>query len=300
MTSRSWIKKSRNAWTIISALAAVAALAIPIAIYVASRQSKALTIETISSASVADIRDPALSGLKLSYKDQPVSRVTTATIEVANTGTQPIETRDFERPLVIRFDAQTPVLAVTLSESSPSNLDPKFITESSAVTISPLLLNPSDRFRLNVVLQGDFNEPSPDARVAGISGVSRKLLTRERISSDGIVLLLIGGITLFAYGYLGPFTGAMTGQRMSVIPRADAFAIVLTLGMAASFFGIVGVRLINGSRTLISALAAVGAVLISSAVFLAMRRRRGVQLSHQIRSRGLSHDSPKKGAMGKD
>jgi hypothetical protein len=63
------MQELRNTWTIISALAALAALIIPIGLFILERQSKALTIETVSSAIVADLKESALSELKLTYID---------------------------------------------------------------------------------------------------------------------------------------------------------------------------------------------------------------------------------------
>jgi hypothetical protein len=242
------MQKSSNIWTIISAVAAVAALVIPIALYLLEHPSKVLTVKTISTASVADLRDPALSALKLTYNDQSVNHVTTATIEVTNAGTRPIEIRDFERPLVIRFDEPNSTLAVTVSEREPRNLTPEVTLGTSAITLSPLLLNSGDRFRLNVVLRGNFKEPVVDARIVGIRTVSRTLLRERPTTLVGILLLVLAGLATAAYSYLLLFAIWMQRRPVILLPRRDTTAVVVILGIAAATLVVSGATLLSLSR----------------------------------------------------
>jgi len=288
------MKNSGTTWTIISALAAVAALVIPIALFMAGRQSKALTLETISNANVADIRDPALAGLRLSYNDQPISHVSTTTIEVSNTGSQPIETRDFERPVVINYDKLTPILASTLTERVPNNLMPQLISGPSSITISPLLLNPGDRFRINIVIGGEFKEPEIDARLAGVSAISRRLLKSEHRSSKAVLLFIVGAITMLAYAYLGIASGAVLPRvPVSQMQRGDALAITLILGLASTSMAMAALDLIAASRATTVWAYATGFFILIVGVVLGRARRLRLQTRHQV-------ISPRKKGAGKN
>ena len=89
---------------------------VPILLFVLSRDSKELTVRTVSRAVVVDLTEPALASLKLTYNDIAVTRLTAATIEVSNSGSRPIERADFEREAVLRFSDSVPVLAARVAE----------------------------------------------------------------------------------------------------------------------------------------------------------------------------------------
>ena len=156
-------------WSVISAIATVISLFIPfIILYFSSRATKELTVETVSISVPVDLSDPRLSSLKLTYKNVSVDRLTVATIEVDD-GSQPIEQKDFERPVTLRFQNPADVLAATLSGKHPDDLHPTITTDSNGISITPLLLNPGDKFRITVQTRGIFTEPKIEARISGLS-----------------------------------------------------------------------------------------------------------------------------------
>lgn len=264
-------------WTIISAVAGVAALLIPVALFVLERQSKALTIETVSRARVADVTDPGLSVLKLTYRDKPIGRVTTATIEVKNSGTQPIQPPDFERPLVLRFSPAESLLAATVTERAPANLIPQITLDSSTITISPLLLNPGDRFRLNLVLQGDFDEPTADARIAGIRNVSRTTLREERTTVTGVMFVILGCLATIAYGYLGLLASPIRGKPVALLPTWDAVAVAVVLAGSGAALALSGARILGVSRTVLYWALVPATIVLVLSMILGILRRRGVE-----------------------
>lgn len=280
--SRKHTEKSRNRWTVIAALAAVAALIIPIALFLLERQSKTLTVDTVSTSNVADLSDPALSVLKLTYKDQTISRVTAATIQVANTGTVPIEMHDFERPLTIRFDNDSMILAASPSEQEPDNLRPEITVNSSTVTISPLLLNPRDQFRLNIILRGEFKEPTVDARISGISSVSRTLFRERRTRATGIILLLAGTFIIFSYGYFALLARAIRRGPATLYGR-DPLAITIALGVAAATLLTSGAKVLDISQRTSIWLAVLGFIAYTIGAIAGIWRRRRMERPPQKR-----------------
>src|SRR5947208_281526 len=107
---------SENKWTVISALGAVLGVVVPVLLFALSRDSKELTVRTVSRAVVVDLTEPALASLKLTYNDVAVTRLTAATLDVSNSGSRPIDRADFERDLVVRFFGAAPVLAARVAE----------------------------------------------------------------------------------------------------------------------------------------------------------------------------------------
>lgn len=145
---------------VISSLTAVAGLLMPLLLHILNRDSKELSVETVSRAILIDLSDPDLSSLKPTQRNVPVSRLTVATIEVRNSGTRPIEKADFERPLVLRFQDSSNVLVATLSDSTPQDLKPAINSDASGISVAPLLLNPGDRFRLTAQIRGGCFAPA--------------------------------------------------------------------------------------------------------------------------------------------
>lgn len=219
-------------WSVVSAIATIVSLFIPfIILYFSGRQTKELMVETVSISVPVDLSDPRLSSLKLTYKETPVDRLTVATIEFSNTGSQPIEQRDFEHPVKLSFQKSVDVLAVTLSEKSPDDLNPKIITDLNGISIAPLLLNPGDRFRITVQTRGGFIEPNVEARISGLSTVTRRL-PHEPLLKNGYFQITIGILGLIAYGQIGAFSWVAARKRLpyTILPFPEnAFAVLTTL-----------------------------------------------------------------------
>lgn len=267
--------QAENKWTVLGRWVWVAGPIVAITLFVAGRGSKAVSIETISRAVVADLTDPALSLLKLTYQDMPVDRVTTVTLELANIGTRPIERLDFERPLVIRFSDSNSLLAVTVGEKQPPNLDPRVEHDLSTVTIAPMLLNPGDRFRLTLHLRGGFSEPLIDARISGIPQIQRRELP-ELYRRQLVSAAVFGLLSIASYGYLAMF---FFGPRrhLTIVPRIPGLVVTIIL---ASVGVLLWGQLLGASH---STIYYVGAILpIIPAVFAAFWTDRRIRSEYEI------------------
>jgi hypothetical protein len=175
----------------------------------------------------------------LIYNGTPVSHLTATTIEVRNDGTTPIERSDFERPLLIKFPKSSLVLAATLGEKAPEDLQPVITLEAGAIAIAPLLLNPGDRFRVTAQLLGDFHEPAVEARISGIRAISRDDF-RDSPSKSPWTLGTIAILGLCGYSYLGWHLIYYTipGTRRAIILRAgDTLVGMLILALASGLSG---------------------------------------------------------------
>jgi hypothetical protein len=234
-----------NKWTTLARWVGLAGPIVAITLFFAGGQSKALSVETVSRATVADLTDPALSALKLTYQDAPVNQVTTVTLELANTGTRPIERVDFERPLAVHFADQKCLLAVTVGEKDPPNLDPQLVHDLSSATIAPMLLNPGDRFRLTLHLRGPFSEPTVDARISGIEHVTRGEL-HDYSFRQTVVLFVVGVLLLGCYGYLG--THFSLKPSMAIVAGPGGLFISILLAVAGVLSVSPGIEWLFGPR----------------------------------------------------
>ena len=221
----------------LAALAAIGGIAGPligIALYMIARETKSVSVETISHATVADLTDPALSSLRLTFKGMPVDRVTTATIEIANTGSRPVEPADFERPFVIRFDnTYTVLMTAAVAEGNPPSLKPQIAHDASSVTVSPTLLNPGDRFRLTLHLRGVFMEPTVEARIAGIRDISRAVLREDVKRQRRMAVAYLAAVaSLAAYFYFFPFVYFAVVRERRVLVMSLTSGVLLSAALA--------------------------------------------------------------------
>jgi hypothetical protein len=190
----------------------------------------------VSSAILVDLSDSNLSSLKLTYKDGPVSRLSVATIEIRNSGTLPIVASDFERSFVITFKNPADVLSVTVADKTPPDLDPSVLSNLNGISVSPMLLNPGDRFRITVQLRGDFNEPTINARISGVSTISRRLFSEADSTRRVFALIAFTSVSACTYFYFTGFLVPSISRRSSfvVMPIQQALVVLVVLGVASA------------------------------------------------------------------
>jgi hypothetical protein len=265
--------------TVISIFVPVAGIIIPVALYIVSRDSKDISVETISRAVIADLSNPALADYKLTYKNRTVSRLTVATIEVRNSGTRSVEARDFERPLVLRFPGSDSIISATVGDKNPSELTPVLEVTPKTISVAPLLLNPGDAFRLTISIQGDLAEPNIDARISGIHKISRRDLSERKpaTSALAIMLLIFIYVLLSVYFYLSFFIFKSTRNRPLIPPRLDSVIILFTLGAVSGMAAAFAARLVGLTRP--QELLGIGVTLLLAIPFFYIARKRSVPAS---------------------
>lgn len=224
----------KDAWGIVSLVVALTSLAAPFVLFTWEREYKRVTVHTVSRSVVADLTDPALSPLRLTYADVPVSTVTIATLEIGNTGNQPIHASDFERPLRVAFTNGAPILAATASETHPGNLSPSVSHDGSSATIRPLLLNPGDRVRLAFVLRGEFVEPRVDARIAGVPDVIRVVLNGDQTFASRWPRWALGIWLAFLYFYMFLYFNPLR-LRSAMFASIDGMVVAGSLALTSVF-----------------------------------------------------------------
>ena len=266
---------SENKWTVISGLATVLGVIVPVLLFVASRDSKELTVKTVSRAVVVDLTEPALGALKLTYHDSLVTRLTTATVEVSNSGNTPIERRDFERDLLIGFGDAAAILVARVSEEDPKDLRAQLDVGSSTVAIKPLLLNPGDRFRLTIHLQGDLGEPLVDGRISGVTAIQRREFVDSATKRVVLAVFagIFGAIGLAGYFYLGAFVNPFRQKgRHAVVGLGDVLFLMAILGLTSAALVVAVIEILEISK-LTAVLLIVGVALMASPFLLIGRRR---------------------------
>jgi hypothetical protein len=151
---------------------------------------------------------------------------------------------------LIKFPKSSSILAATLGEKAPDDLQPAIALESGAITIAPLLLNPGDRFRVTAQLLGDFEEPAVEARISGIRTISRQAL-RDSSTISPWLSGVIGILGLFGYFYFAWYAWLSFYCKPHVVflPLADVLFVTLMLGLSSGFALAVTARVLDLSLT---------------------------------------------------
>jgi|GEM_PF-5662914 len=182
--------------------AAVLGLVIPVTLWVLDKKSSALGVEVISRSDLGlTLPEGVKSSLFLVLDGERVSDPTYTVIEFRNDGSAPISASNFEGALELKFGLAT-VLAAQVIDVLPSALSPVIERSSSGIKVSPLLLNPSDRFQIGVLSKGSAPVVEIRGRIAGVADVAVSEGRRFKLHDNPwllisvIIMLQVSGLTL--------------------------------------------------------------------------------------------------------
>jgi hypothetical protein len=176
------------------------------------RESFGLTAKILADVPVVSVRQEYGREIEVRYRGSVVEGLRVIEIEIANTGTRPLERSAFDSPLSIGF-GPAKVTDPLLIKSSPSSLKPVLRVGNGAVTVAPLLLNPGDTFAFRSFVVGGETDPPPITVSGRVRGVSQIGLNR---SSDS--QLWPSGLSIFAaiFGFaLSSISIAKLGLKVS-------------------------------------------------------------------------------------
>jgi hypothetical protein len=136
----------------------------------ADSKNLTVTYESISPFSILQDSQIFPPELEVQYEGEEVENFQMYWLIFENKGSIPIRKEDFEGPIRVELTEGTRMLTASLCCTEPSILDININmeTETEAITIKPLLINPGDRFCLQIAGDGANQEPIVKARIAGI------------------------------------------------------------------------------------------------------------------------------------
>lgn len=155
------------------------------------RESFALTAKILADVPVVSVRQEYGREIEVSYRGSVVEGLRVVEIELANTGTRPLERSAFDSPLIFGF-GPVKVTDPVVIKSSPSSLKPELRVGNGAVTVAPLLMNPSDSFSFrSFVIGGEMNPPpiTVSGRVRGVSQIDLNRSSDRQLWSSGLSIV---------------------------------------------------------------------------------------------------------------
>jgi hypothetical protein len=186
-------------WQFVGAAVGLLALCVSAVLYLLQRRRKALTYDVISSISLTGRVEEWGGDLQIVFGGQQVRHVYLLLVRFTNSGNQPIESDDYERPLNLSVEAPSRVLTVQVAETNPSNLLPDLLpdgaggwrdeippelaldSELRTVPFRSVLLNPGDSFTIKMLVsQFTPGRLGIDARIVGVKSISMAKEDRVR------------------------------------------------------------------------------------------------------------------------
>lgn len=211
-----------GSWGFAGAL--ISFVAVVVAVWAVVREKKSLEA-AIDERQLVGIKDDLGGKLQLLFEGVPKSQIWLVTVSFLKRGGAAVLPADFERPLsLVLNNSNSEILKCSVSEVHPDQLTVECQkTTSNTVTISPLMLNSGDRFRVELLIS-DY-APSAirlDYRVAGIPRIVRvNDFDQKRFFPNWIFNFLSMGLTWWVITKLDPSFASASFKALA------AFTVVL-------------------------------------------------------------------------
>ncbi len=217
------------AWQFIGVLLALAAIFLTYVVYRRQQLRKRLTYDVVSRNQLLTVKEELAGKLSILYEGRPAKAISVLVVRLWNSGNQPIQAADYERPISFLIQEPGTVLSADIIDVYPSSLNPGLAIDENKVHIEPVLLNPDDSLTLKILLKDPGNLFWPDARIAGVTSIDKPkpawkpygalAILGAVLALWGAYLLLVGkapeanrppmsadskvGLALIALGYVG-------------------------------------------------------------------------------------------------
>ena len=168
-------------------------------------QKKELSYKIANPIQLVNIKSNFKNRFEVFFDKKKIQDLSLLSIEFINTGNQPIKKEDFEGGITLELsqsiNKNIDILSAEIVERTPNNIANQLVSNNEKFQISPCLLNPKHKFKIQVVV--DFEEPDGirmkvNSRIAGINNL-KKISSNEKSLLEYIInnRMLAIIITLF-------------------------------------------------------------------------------------------------------
>lgn len=173
----------------------LATIVLPIALFLVSpywsayfSDKKELSYEILLKRQLTNIDSAEKNwpGIKISYEGVDVSTGSFLTLAITNTGKLPIKREDFDSPILIHIPEKDSIVSFQTAFAFPSNLDVTLTRSKEGLAAAPLLLNPGDRFVVEVFSRIPLEITDVTSRVVGLPKIT--LVKPEKRSGFDITI----------------------------------------------------------------------------------------------------------------
>jgi hypothetical protein len=217
-----------SSWGFAGAL--ISLVAAVVAVWTVLRETKSLEV-SIDEHQLVGIKDDLGGKLQLLFEGVQKSEIWLVTVSFLKRGSNPVLPTDFDRPLTITLtNTKSEVLKCAIRDVRPEQLIVECAkTSPNAVTISPLVLNSGDRFRVELLVS-DYAQSGVrlDYRIAGVPEIVRvNDFERKKFAPNWIFNLISMAISLWVITMLDPSFASGSFRALAAV--ALVFATAMTV-----------------------------------------------------------------------
>lgn len=220
--------QSRDWKFILTFLAGIAGVAVPIWLWQADLAAKSVSATITSSISLSPSEKESPAELEISIEGRRLIAPHLTVVELRNDGSKPISATDFEGPIEIKVESPASFAKARISSRSPTDLEAQLNMESQRIMLQPLLLNPKDSLRIAAVTSGAPPKFSSKIRIAGVSSASLLDASGKRKAS-ALHWLVLGISLLLLITSMMMVNGATERTGVHLRQRAAAYIGLITL-----------------------------------------------------------------------
>jgi hypothetical protein len=210
-------------WQAIGAGFSVAAIIASFAIYRWQRLKPAFTYLVKSAYPLLKTTEELHGRLSVQVDGVVARNIDVMFIEFQNSGNCSIARTDFDVPVAIAFKPPVRIISAVVDIESPKNLGVNLEVDEQQVTLTPILLNPGDKFTLKLLLSSDSLKYAISGRIMGIKQIS------ETKPSYLLVWLSLLGVFLTTLGSFS--TGAKLAESSLRSEQVLSTGLFFALGM---------------------------------------------------------------------
>jgi ABC-type glycerol-3-phosphate transport system permease component len=225
--------QTASRWVAYAGIAlAVLGLIIPLWIWRAELNSRALTANLVSSVALQIASTAPMPDIQITIGGKNVESPYLSMLTLTNTGAKPIMAGEYESPIEIGIGGGAKLERASVLSSEPNGLVPELVSETNVVKIKPLLLNSDDTLQLAIITSGPAPTFLPRARIAGISKIT---LEDKRVKKNYWVSLIVSlGMSLIATLLYTFFAYATVTRKKIVLNKPISLLLLFGCMLVAS------------------------------------------------------------------
>lgn len=218
---------------VFTSILTLAGLAIPFYLGQVDLSSRALTVRLISSSTLQSPSSAQFRDLQITLNGIAIPSPYLSSFELENTGSKPILSTDFERPIQIVSENGQKFVSAQLVGTDPQGIPVNITVGETGISIPPFLFNPNDIVSFSIITSGTAPQFSVNSRIAGVKEVRYEdFATRKGNLKLLIISAIVAVISMLFYVALAfktVHTGTVTLRRPAMV------GITAICGLASGF-----------------------------------------------------------------
>lgn len=204
-------------------LITVVSILIPIILWGVDRESYVIDVQRLEPEILVKFVDEE-SGLEFVYLGDAVENPTLNRFHIKNSGSEPINKVDFDRPIKFTMNEDILILNAYVASTFPKSMPVNLVVTGNSVELEPLLLNSNDIINISVLTSGVPEEISLSGRVARVAELELEdadiIETMYPIFAFKTVSFVLAGFMYFYFAF-----AAFRNEGYVRLSRVFCFAI---------------------------------------------------------------------------